>query len=595
MNKHRIGTRLAAGFGLLIVFSLIMLVSGVYQLRHSADATRQMMQEPLQKERLVTDWYTGISASVQRATAVARSSDNALTELFAAANAASSKEISERQAQFAKLISTPQEQAMFEKLTEHRQAYIKARDAIIAAKAGGQLEQAQRLFEQTFLPASRDYLGSLQGLRDHQRASIDRTGADIDRSAARGYTLLGSIGLTIALAGALIAWLLTRSIVQPLTQAVQAAQAVAGGDLTRDLRAEGRDEAAQLLRALHDMTQRLRGIVGDVLQGSQAIASSASQIAAGNLDLSSRTEEQASSLQQTAASMEEITATVRHNADNARQANQLAQETATQATRSGQVADQVVATMGGIHDASRRIVDIIGVIDGIAFQTNILALNAAVEAARAGEQGRGFAVVASEVRSLAGRSAEAAKEIKGLIGDTVNKVDAGTQLVEQAGASIRDVVTSVQRVRDIVAEISAATQEQTTGLEQVNQAMTQMDLVTQQNAALVEESTAATQTMETQASQLARTIGVFRVGAPAMSTTTHSVRVEKPLPPKASPRPAAPVMPSVSAQAKARPTTADPRPARPLPTRVPTLAPAQAVSTANRAAAPTAGDDWETF
>jgi len=595
MNKHRIGTRLAAGFGLLIVFSLIMLVSGVYQLRHSADATRQMMQEPLQKERLVTDWYTGISASVQRATAVARSSDNALTELFAAANAASSKEISERQAQFAKLISTPQEQAMFEKLTEHRQAYIKARDAIIAAKAGGQLEQAQRLFEQTFLPASRDYLGSLQGLRDHQRASIDRTGADIDRSAARGYTLLGGIGLTIALAGALIAWLLTRSIVQPLTQAVQAAQAVAGGDLTRDLRAEGRDEAAQLLRALHDMTQRLRGIVGDVLQGSQAIASSASQIAAGNLDLSSRTEEQASSLQQTAASMEEITATVRHNADNARQANQLAQETATQATRSGQVADQVVATMGGIHDASRRIVDIIGVIDGIAFQTNILALNAAVEAARAGEQGRGFAVVASEVRSLAQRSAEAAKEIKGLIGDTVNKVDAGTQLVEQAGASIRDVVTSVQRVRDIVAEISAATQEQTTGLEQVNQAMTQMDLVTQQNAALVEESTAATQTMETQASQLARTIGVFRVGAPAMSTTTHSVRVEKPLPPKASPRPAAPVMPSVSAQAKARPTTADPRPARPLPTRVPTLAPAQAVSTANRAAAPTAGDDWETF
>ncbi|MFO6421450.1 methyl-accepting chemotaxis protein [Hylemonella sp. W303a] len=525
MKNHRIGTRLAAGFGLLILFSLIMLISGIYQLRHTAEATRQMMQEPLQKERLVTDWYAGISASVQRATAVARSSDNALTELFAAANAASSKEVSERQAQFAKLISNPQEKALFDKVIEHRQAYIKARDAIIAAKTAGQLGEAQRLFEQTFLPASRDYLGGLQSLRDHQRASIDRVGKEIDVSAARGYALLGGIGLAIALTGALIAWSLTRSIVQPLTQAVQAARAVADGDLTRELRAEGRDEAAQLLHALRDMTQRLRGIVGDVMQGSQAIASSATQMSAGNLDLSSRTEEQASSLQQTAASMEEITSTVRHNADNARQANQLAQETSTQAALSGQVANQVVATMGGIHDASRRIVDIIGVIDGIAFQTNILALNAAVEAARAGEQGRGFAVVASEVRSLAQRSAEAAKEIKGLIGDTVNKVDAGTQLVEQAGASIRDVVSSVQRVRDIVAEISAATQEQTAGLELVNQAMAQMDLVTQQNAALVEESTAATQSLESQASQLARTVSVFRVGATASAVTTPSRRV----------------------------------------------------------------------
>ncbi|EGI77559.1 methyl-accepting chemotaxis sensory transducer [Hylemonella gracilis ATCC 19624] len=518
MKNHRIGTRLAAGFGLLILFSLIMLVSGIYQLRHTAEATRQMMQEPLQKERLVTDWYAGISASVQRATAVARSNDNALTELFAAANAASSKEISERQAQFAKLISNPQEQALFDKVIEYRQAYIKARDAIIAAKTAGQLDQVQRLFEQTFLPASRDYLGGLQSLRDHQRASIDRVGAEIDGSAARGYALLGGIGLAIALTGALIAWSLTRSIVQPLTQAVQAARAVADGNLTLELRAEGRDEAAQLLHALRDMTQRLRGIVGDVLQGSQTIASAATQIAAGNRDLSSRTEEQAGSLQQTAASMEEITSTVRHNADNARQANQLARETATQAARSGQVADQVVETMGGIHDASRRIVDIIGVIDGIAFQTNILALNAAVEAARAGEQGRGFAVVASEVRNLAQRSAEAAKEIKGLIGDTVNKVDAGTQLVEQAGASIRDVVNSVQRVHDIVAEISAATQEQTAGLELVNQNMAQMDLVTQQNAALVEESTAATQSLEAQASQLARTVSVFRVGAAPSAT-----------------------------------------------------------------------------
>ncbi len=289
------------------------------------------------------------------------------------------------------------------------------------------------------------------------------------------------------------------------------AESVAGGDLTVRSGSAARDEMGQLLRALDAMAARLRDTVGQVRRGADGIALASSEIATGNLDLSSRTEEQASALQQTAASMEQMTATVRQNADNAAQADQLARSASEMAVRGGEVVGNVVTTMGGIHSASRKIVDIIGVIDSIAFQTNILALNAAVEAARAGEQGRGFAVVASEVRTLAQRSATAAKEIKALIDDSVNQVDAGNRLVEEAGTVIRDVVAGVRRVTDIVAEISAASQEQTSGLEQVNRAIAQMDQVTQQNAALVEEAAAATGSLEAQASQLVQAVAVFRL------------------------------------------------------------------------------------
>ena len=316
----------------------------------------------------------------------------------------------------------------------------------------------------------------------------------------------------IAVAASLVAAaLITRSITRPVSAAVELARAVASGDLRQRVKAQSKDEVGQLIDALDEMTDNLSRAVGEVRQGVDAIATASTQIAQGNSDLSARTEQQASSLEETAASMEEMASTVRSSADSARQANQLASSTSDVAARGGDAVSQVVATMGEIQGASRRIADIIGVIDGIAFQTNILALNAAVEAARAGEQGRGFAVVASEVRNLAQRSAAAAREIKGLIGDSVAKVETGNHIVATAGSTIEDVVTQVRRVADLIAEVTSSATEQSQGVEQVNQAVTQLDQATQQNAALVEETAAATDSLRVQAQKLAQAVSVFKV------------------------------------------------------------------------------------
>jgi len=297
----------------------------------------------------------------------------------------------------------------------------------------------------------------------------------------------------------------------PLRRAVESAEAIAEGDLATDIKAAGKDETAQLLQALSAMKANLARIVGNVRQGSESVSTASSEIAQGNHDLSSRTEQQASALEQTAASMEELSSTVKQNADNAKQANQLAQSASTVAVKGGEVVAQVVDTMKGINDASKKISDIISVIDGIAFQTNILALNAAVEAARAGEQGRGFAVVASEVRSLAGRSADAAKEIKILINTSVQRVEEGAALVDQAGVTMTEVVSSIKRVTDLMGEISAASNEQSQGVSQVGEAVAQMDQVTQQNAALVEEMAAAASSLQSQAQDLVGTVAVFKL------------------------------------------------------------------------------------
>ena len=338
--------------------------------------------------------------------------------------------------------------------------------------------------------------------------------ARIDFAEAQNWML--GIGLLSLLSGALVAWAITRSITKPLAEAVEVAGNVAAGDLTSKFSIQASDEIGQLMEALRAMNTYLVRIVGEVRAGTDTIATASSQIATGNQDLSSRTEEQASSLEETAASMEELTSTVKQNADNARQANQLAVSASEVAVKGGEVVGQVVGTMASIDASSKKIVDIIGVIDGIAFQTNILALNAAVEAARAGEQGRGFAVVAAEVRSLAQRSAGAAKEIKGLIADSVEKVGAGTKLVGDAGRTMVEIVDSVKRVTDIMGEISAASHEQTAGIEQINQAITQMDQVTQQNAALVEEAAAAAGSLQEQAASLVQTVSVFNIdGEPA--------------------------------------------------------------------------------
>ncbi|SFI42553.1 Methyl-accepting chemotaxis protein [Collimonas sp. OK307] len=316
------------------------------------------------------------------------------------------------------------------------------------------------------------------------------------------------------------AFLISRSITRPLGEAIKVAQTVASGNLSSRIEVKTADETGQLMQALKDMNDSLLTVVGDVRTGTDTIATASSQIASGNQDLSARTEQQASSLEETAASMEQLTSTVKQNADNARQTNQLAVSASGVAIKGGGVVSQVVETMGSINTSAKMIVDIIGVIDSIAFQTNILALNAAVEAARAGEQGRGFAVVASEVRSLAQRSAAAAKEIKTLIGDSVEKVDIGVKLVDQAGITMDEIVDSVKRVTDIMSEIAAASEEQTAGIEQVNQAIMQMDQVTQQNAALVEEAAAAAESLQDQAANLVNVVSVFNTGEMSTSGST---------------------------------------------------------------------------
>jgi methyl-accepting chemotaxis protein len=322
--------------------------------------------------------------------------------------------------------------------------------------------------------------------------------------------LIGANALCIAMA-VLFGWLITRSITVPMNRAIEATSRVAEGDLTVELISDGKDETALLIGALAHMRDNLQRIVGGVRSNADSVATASAQIASGNMDLSNRTEQQASSLEETAASMEELSSTVKQNSDNAKQANQLAMGASTVAIKGGEVVGQVVDTMKGINDSSKKIADIISVIDGIAFQTNILALNAAVEAARAGEQGRGFAVVASEVRSLAQRSAEAAKEIKTLIGASVERVAQGTQLVDQAGVTMQEIVTAIRRVTDIMGEISSASVEQSAGVSQIGEAITQMDQATQQNAALVEQSAAAAESLKGQAKQLVQAVAVFKL------------------------------------------------------------------------------------
>jgi methyl-accepting chemotaxis protein len=336
------------------------------------------------------------------------------------------------------------------------------------------------------------------------------TAAATKRNAMAAEMALVAVALA---AGSLIAWRITRGVTRPLGRAVAVAERIAEGDLTSEVRAERDDETGRLLQAIASMQDRLSALVGHIRLAADAIETASSEVASGNQDLSQRTEQAASNLQQTASSMEQLTGTVKQSAEAARQANQLASSAAEVAARGGSVVSDVVTTMDQITHSSKKIADIIGVIDGIAFQTNILALNAAVEAARAGEQGRGFAVVAGEVRSLAGRSAEAAKEIKSLIGASVERVETGSRLVAAAGATMKEIVGSVQRVSDIIAAITASSAEQSEGIGQVNTAVTQLDQMTQQNAALVEEGAAAAESLKEQAQRLAQMVGTFRVHA----------------------------------------------------------------------------------
>lgn len=362
-------------------------------------------------------------------------------------------------------------------------------------------------------PMNSRSVGEIDKLLEIQRRAAHGVMRQAEKADADLLNLLLGITLLAVFVGALISWRITRSIIVPLNQAVQLACSVASGDLTARISDPHHDEIGRLLKALETMNQSLHGIIGKVRNTTDVIGTDAQELASGNMDLSVRTEAQAAAVEETASAMEELTSTVRQNVDNARAANQLVKSACGIAMQGGQVVDDVVSTMTSISQSSRRIFDIIGVIDGIAFQTNILALNAAVEAARAGGQGRGFAVVASEVRSLAHRSAVAAKEIKELIDDSMSKVTAGTALVNRAGSTMDEVVGSVKRVNAIMAEIAAASEEQSAGIEQVNKAISQIDRVTQENASLVEAAASAARRMQKRAGELAGAVGVFRCNA----------------------------------------------------------------------------------
>ncbi|WP_016832514.1 methyl-accepting chemotaxis protein [Herbaspirillum lusitanum] len=425
-------------------------------------------------------------------------------------------------------ITEPEERALYPELGKTLDVMVAEHPRIIALSRDNKNAEARALMKGESTKSYRKAIEILDKL-----SAVNERGSDISNKLADDTYHNGRLWIIAMLALCIIAAMtlaimVARIISRPLTQAVKIARQVADGDLTADIQQNSEDETGQLLGALKQMNDNLLRIVSSVRTGTDTIATASSEIATGNMDLSSRTEQQAGSLEETASAMEEMTSTVKQNADNARQANQLAASASAVAIQGGNVVGQVVDTMGSINESSRKIVDIISVIDGIAFQTNILALNAAVEAARAGEQGRGFAVVASEVRSLAQRSSAAAKEIKQLIDDSVTTVDIGSKLVAQAGSTMDEVVSSVKRVTDIVGEITAASHEQSVGLDEINRAITQMDEVTQQNAALVEEAAAAAQSLQEQASNLSQIVSVFKLDRHALPQgQTHTATASK--------------------------------------------------------------------
>ena len=466
------------------------------------------------------------------------------------------------------------------------------RPAVAALKAGNR-EEAQRLMRDKIKPlydATRQHMNALVKLQLDEAAK--------EYAAAEGrYASIRLLSITSIVAGLVFAvWfgmLLVRSIATSLNQANEVSRAISNGDLTHRIEVRGSDEVAQLMATMRTMQANLIQLVATVRQSSDGVATASAEIAQGNHDLSGRTESQASALQQTAASMEELDSTVKQNADSARQANQLAVSASAVAAQGGDVVNRVVQTMKGINESSSRIADIISVIDGIAFQTNILALNAAVEAARAGEQGRGFAVVAAEVRSLAGRSAEAAKEIKNLIGTSVERVEQGTALVDQAGSTMTEVVTSIRRVTDIMGEISAASGEQSAGVSQVGEAIQQMDRATQQNAALVEQMAAAASSLKSQAQELVQVVSAFKLDPAAMPAGAASPKAARTAPvPAPVPAPATGAGPAGKLRAKpAAPKKtiaskpANPAAALPMPGKTP----------AKAAPHPAPDDNWASF
>ena len=594
MKNLKISTRLSGAFALLVLMLVGLAVAAMAQLSSMRAATVEISENWLPSIEVVN--AIDAEAAMLRLIVlnhIMSTDDAARAKIDQQLIAGREKQMQLRK-KYEALINSPEEKELYDEFASNWTKYIAANDTALAHSRKNESDQARAIMEGESAKQyaiSKEILDKLVKL-NADGAAQSKNDADTTYTTARNMLLI-TAALAIALAIAAAVWLI-RSITAPLARAVEVADRVAGGDLTAHIDVDSRDETGQLLSALQRMQQSLVRTVSVVRQNSESVASASAQIASGNNDLSARTEQQASALEETAASMEELGSTVRQNADNARTANQLAMNASTVAAQGGEVVAEVVETMKGINASSNKIADITGVIDSIAFQTNILALNAAVEAARAGEQGRGFAVVASEVRSLAGRSAEAAKEIKSLIMASVERVEQGTLLVDKAGATMTEVVTAIRRVTDIMGEISAASSEQSAGVDQIGEAVTQMDQATQQNAALVEEMAAAAASLNTQAGELVNAVAVFKLAQD--SAYSAGTRLGATAGPAASAPSSRPVLGAAKAASALRPAaTKAPKPAASLAApggkaHAPTPAAAAAASGKGGA-----DDEWESF
>lgn len=572
-SKFKIGIRLGGAFAAVLVLLALIAGLGIYQMSRLNDGTEQLVKQSWVKAKLANLALDNARGSIARIFEAVASTDEQTTKNALGRLEANTLAFDDALSKLRPMLVTDEGKANFAKAKEARNRYVTAYGKALAALKDGNHDDAAK---QAYGEAYTEMHAFAAALRDQvslQEKIFEATGDSSIKTYETGRMQMLALSIITLLAGLMFAYTITRSITVPLARAVALSETVAAGDLSSEVSSSANDETGQLLRALKTMNESLARIVGEVRSGCDLIAEATTEIASGNLDLSSRTESQASALEETSSTMEELTSTVKQNADNARQANQMALSASEVAVKGGTVVSEVVHTMGSINESSKKIVDIISVIDGIAFQTNILALNAAVEAARAGEQGRGFAVVASEVRNLAQRSAGAAKEIKALIGDSVEKVEAGSRLVDRAGITMNEIVDSIRRVTDIMGEITAASEEQTNGIEQINLAIIEMDNVTQKNAALVEEAAAAAGSLQDESAALAKLVSVFKlndaqIAAAKQATSKHVMR-----------RPKA-VQQNQPARARA-PAAKSPSLSNPPPKRIATAKPE--------------GDDWEQF
>ncbi|MGE3539895.1 MAG: methyl-accepting chemotaxis protein [Candidatus Tectimicrobiota bacterium] len=511
MHNLSIRMRLALGFGTMGVLMLLIITLSLNALYVLEQTTETLVSRDWKKAELSNEVIDIVNDNARAGFEFFLVTDKAQVSTLQERRTKNRQRINELLEKLQGFVSFPEEKALLENMQATRKVYAASFDKTIQTLLDEKRDEAVRLMQTETLPASRAYISAIDALIKQQGIYLEATEAEARHGYDQKRVILLGLGAVALLVGIGCACWVSRSITRPMATALQAAEAIAQGDLSHDITVTTGDETGRLLQAMQSMRAQLQRIVEDIRLASSNVSTAAHEIVQGNGDLSQRTQEQASALEETASSMEQMTSTVKQNADNARQANQLAADARSQAEQGGLVVSQAVTAMADITQSSTKIADITSVIDSIAFQTNLLALNAAVEAARAGDQGRGFAVVAAEVRKLAQRSAEAAREIKTLIGESVDKVEGGSRLVGETGKALTDIVTAVKKVSDIVAEIAAASQEQSAGIEQVNKAVMQMDQMTQQNAALVEEAAAASESVQGQAQSLEQLVAFFTV------------------------------------------------------------------------------------